>query len=315
MNPLSALYGGAVSLRNFLHDRGALRAQRLAAPVISVGSVSAGGAGKTPFVLMLGTMLQKRGITFDVLSRGYGRKTRGVRIVDGAGSAAEFGDEPMLIARRLGCPVVVGESRYQAGRLAEREFGSELHILDDGFQHRSLARDFDIALLTAPDVSDRLLPVGRLREPLSSLQRADVIAAAEDAPLNQMIFPQSSIWRFRRRIELPAIVLARPVVFCGIARPQSFLEQIRKAGVAVAAFESYRDHHAYSREDIRKLTAVRDQNHADGFITTEKDAVNLGALISDLGQVAVAKVEMEIIDPPDALDTMLRRIGERQRKA
>src|ERR1700722_7820521 len=100
-------------------------------------------------------------------------------VVDAKGSAADFGDEPLLIARRLGVPVIVGESRYAAGRIAEQKFESQLHILDDGFQHRSLARDFDIVLMTEHDFDDKLLPWGRLREPLSSLERADAIVAAD----------------------------------------------------------------------------------------------------------------------------------------
>src|SRR5208282_1457673 len=136
--------------------------------------------GKTPFVIALGELLKARGIHFDVLTRGYGRTTRGVLIVEADGKAADFGDEALLIARRLGVPVIVGESRYEAGRVAERKFQTQLHILDDGFQHRSLARDFDIVLMTERDFGDRLLPSGRLREPLSSLRRADAIVVPED---------------------------------------------------------------------------------------------------------------------------------------
>ncbi len=159
MNPLSAIYGASVWVRNRLYDRGILQSRRLSRPVISVGNISVGGSGKTPFVILLGELLKKRGITFDVLSRGYGRKSRGVFVVDPNGSSQEFGDEPILIAKRLGCSVVVGESRYQAGLLAEAKFKSQLHILDDGFQHRSLARDFDIVLVTSEDLQDRLLPM------------------------------------------------------------------------------------------------------------------------------------------------------------
>ena len=130
--------------------------------------MSVGGSGKTPFVLLLGELLKARAIKFDVLSRGYGRQTRGVALVDPAGSAHNFGDEPLLLARRLGIPVIVGESRYRAGVFAEKKFGPQLHLLDDGFQHRSLARDFDIVLLTPEDIRDSLLPAGRLREPLTS---------------------------------------------------------------------------------------------------------------------------------------------------
>ena len=169
MNPLTGLYGAATALRNTLFDRGVLPSRRLERPVVSVGNLSAGGSGKTPFVIALGELLKARGIRFDVLSRGYGRKTRGVLVVETGGNAADFGDEPLLIARRLGVPVIVGESRYEAGRVAEQKFQPQLHILDDGFQHRSLARDFDIVLMTERDFDDRLLPSGRLREPLSSL--------------------------------------------------------------------------------------------------------------------------------------------------
>ncbi len=165
-HPLSAIYGGVVGARNALYDRGWLHARALEGPVISVGNVSAGGSGKTPFVILLGELLQARGIRFDVLSRGYGRKSRGVLLVDPAGLPRDFGDEPLLIARRLRAPVIVGEDRYAAGRFAESRFGAQIHLLDDGFQHRGLARDFDIVLVTPEDARDRLLPGGRLRESL-----------------------------------------------------------------------------------------------------------------------------------------------------
>ena len=179
MNPLSGLYGAGIALRNTLFDRGVLAAHYLERPVVSVGNLSSGGTGKTPFVIALGELLKARGTSFDVLSRGYGRKTRGVLVVDHAGKASDYGDEPLLIARSLGVPVVVGESRYAAGRIAEEKFPTEMHLLDDGFQHRSLARDFDIVLIGEGDFEDRLLPVGRLREPISSLRRADTIVVAE----------------------------------------------------------------------------------------------------------------------------------------
>jgi tetraacyldisaccharide 4'-kinase len=314
MNLLSAMYRGGVDLRNYVYDRSLLESHRLAAPVISVGSISAGGAGKTPFVIMLGEMLRQRGLGFDVLSRGYGRKSRGARAIDSNGVAAEFGDEPLLIARRLECPVIVGESRFEAGKLAEQQFGSQLHILDDGFQHRSLARDFDIALLTQDDLKDRLLPSGRLREPLRSLRRADVIAFFDDAALDSLQLAGPAVWHVRRSLSLPEPP-ANPIAFCGIARPQNFLEQLKSAGVTPIMFKSYRDHHAYTEQDIRNLLALRDQNKAGGFITTEKDAVNLGSAIAQLGEVTIARVTMDIAEPADALDTMLRVIDERKVRA
>ena len=120
---LGSVFGAGVRTRNALYDRRVLQVSRLQGPVVSVGNLSVGGSGKTPFVLLLGELLQSRGVKFDILSRGYGRRTRGVRQVDPGGSAQEFGDEPLLMARRLKVPVVVGEERYNAGLFAEKSFG------------------------------------------------------------------------------------------------------------------------------------------------------------------------------------------------
>ena len=173
MNLLSSIFGAGVQLRNTLYNKGVLRSRGLTGSVVSVGNLSVGGSGKTPFVLLLGELLQARGVKFDILSRGYGRKTKGVMLVDPAGTSYDFGDEPLLMARRLGVPVIVGEDRYDAGLYAEKTFGPQLHLLDDGFQHRSLARDFDIVLVTREDARDHLLPHGRLRESPRSLDRKD----------------------------------------------------------------------------------------------------------------------------------------------
>ena len=137
MNPLSAIYGVAVKAKNDLYNHGLLSQARLQGPVVSVGNLSVGGSGKTPFVILLAEHLRTRGVALDILSRGYRRRSRGVLQVDPQGSAGEFGDEPLLIFRRTGCPVIVGENRFAAGVFAERKFGPQLHILDDGFQHRS----------------------------------------------------------------------------------------------------------------------------------------------------------------------------------
>ena len=311
MNPLTGLYGAATALRNTLFDRGVLSSRRLERPVVSVGNLSLGGAGKTPFVIALGELLKARGIRFDVLTRGYGRKTRGVLIVETDGNAADFGDEPLLIARRLGVPVIVGESRYEAGRVAELKFQPQLHILDDGFQHRSLVRDFDIVLMTERDFDDRLLPSGRLRETLSSLRRADAIVLPRDLSAQEMVIKSSAlqgklIWQMKREIVMPAAFVA-PIVFCGIARPQQFFAQVRAAGITPAAEIEFRDHHAYDRSDIARLLAMRGNLGAGGFLTTEKDAVNLGSLQEDLKPFAVAALSLTLNHPTDAVDAILAR--------
>jgi tetraacyldisaccharide 4'-kinase len=313
MNPLSSLFGLGVRARNALYNRGLARAQRLRGPVVSIGNLSVGGSGKTPFVLLLGELLQARELKFDILSRGYGRTTRGVALVDPAGSPRDFGDEPLLMARRLNVPVIIGESRYAAGVLAEQKFGPQLHLLDDGFQHRSLARDFDIVLVTPEDIRDRLLPAGRLREPLTSLHRADAVVLANGASPEAFPLDQKLAWRVRRGI-VPIDVPVRPIVFCGIARPKNFVAQLRTAGIEPVAEAVYRDHHAYTDQDIRDLLDLRQRSEADGFVTTEKDAVNLGGYLAALSPLAVVPVKMELTDAANAVDTMLARIAERRRQ-
>lgn len=314
MNPLSAIYGSVVGARNALYDRGVLRARRLQGPVISVGNLSAGGSGKTPFVMLLGELLKDRGIKFDVLSRGYGRESKGVRLVDPAGLPLEFGDEPLLIARKLQVPVIVGEDRYEAGLFAESRFGVQLHVLDDGFQHRRLARDFDIVLVTPQDAKDQLLPSGRLREPLGALRRADAVVLSSGASADSFPVEGKLVWRVRRGI-VPQNVPARPVVFCGIARPQSFMLQLRAANIEPVAEAFYRDHHAYSEKDVHELLALKQRSEAGGFVTTEKDAVNLGGYLSTLAPLAVVPVKMELSEAANAVDTILHKIDERMHGA
>jgi tetraacyldisaccharide 4'-kinase len=314
MNPLSSIFGLGVCARNALYDRGFARAQKLGGAVVSIGNVSIGGSGKTPFVLLLGDLLKARGLQFDVLSRGYGRATQGVLLVDPSGSARDFGDEPLLMARRLNVPVIVGESRYAAGVFAEKKFGPQLHLLDDGFQHRALARDFDIVLVTPEDARDRLLPAGRLREPLTSLARADAVVLTSGASSDAFPLKRKLVWKARRGI-VPANIPARPVVFCGIARPKNFVTQLRTAGIEPVAEAFYRDHHAYSEKDIRDLLDLRQRSEADGFVTTEKDAVNLGGYLAALDPLAVVPVKMELADAANAVDTMLAMIAERRCKA
>jgi len=291
MNPLATIYGAGIGIRNKLYQSHLLNPKRLAGPVVSVGNLSMGGAGKTPFVLLLGELLKQRGVKFDVLSRGYGRKTRGVFLVDPGGSACDFGDEPLLIARKLSVPVVVGEDRFEAGQFAEIRFGPQLHLLDDGFQHRNLARDFDIVLTTPDDARDRLLPAGRLREPLTALKRSDAVVLTSGAAADGLPVSGKLIWRVRRGI-ITKNPPSRPVVFCGIARPKNFLLQLRTAGVEPAAEAFYRDHHVYTDQDIHDLLQLREKSEADGFVTTEKDAINLGTFMGQLQPMSIVPVKM-----------------------
>jgi tetraacyldisaccharide 4'-kinase len=304
---MSSIYGAVIAARNAMYDGGTFRAQRLQRPVVSIGNISLGGTGKTPFTIMLGELLKERGVRFDVLSRGYRRKTSGVRVVAADWRAEDFGDEPVLIARRLGVPVVVGERRIDAGLEAERRFATQLHLLDDGFQHRQLARDLDIVLLSADDMNARMLPFGRLREPLEALKRADVVVVAEDfdvAPLG--LKAEQQVWRVRRGLRLEGAA-RHPVVFCGIARPERFFSQVRGLGVEAAAEVAFRDHHRYREMDVNRLLDRVRNKSADGFLTTAKDEINLGALASNLQPLRIAEVTMELLDAERAVDFLMKK--------
>jgi tetraacyldisaccharide 4'-kinase len=314
VNPLSALYGAAVGIRNQLYDRSMLPTYNLEGPVVSIGNLTVGGSGKTPFLIMLGELLQQRGIAFDVLSRGYRRQTQGVAIVDPNGSARDFGDEPLLIARKLGAHVVVGENRHQAGETAEAAFGPQLHLLDDGFQHRHLIRDFDIVLVTETDVQDSLLPSGRLREPISSLLRADAIVLTNDTSAERLRLRNQLVWWVQRDVVAPE-TLDPCFAFCGIARPERFYAQLEAAQVVLAGTRSYGDHHRYTEADVGDLQRLCQQAGASIFITTEKDALNLGTHRDALQPMHVVPVRMRLEDANAAIDVMLDTVEKRKQKA
>ena len=325
MNPLSALFGAGVAIRNRLYDRGTLKVGKLSRPVVSVGNLRVGGSGKTPFVILLSELLQDRQIAFDILTRGYGRKDTQIRLVDEGGSPTMFGDEPLLMAQRLGVPVIVGADRFAAGQYAEHIFseiqpahGSQwLHILDDGFQHRRLFRDFDIVLVTAEDATDTLLPFGRMREPLTSLHRTDAIVLSENATLEGLpaFAREKHVWRVMRKLETDGEVLSRPFAFCGIARPERFTADLRKSGIELAGERFFPDHHFYTEADLQLLNALRRESGAGGFVTTEKDAVRLRAagFWEQLEPIRALALRMELLDAPRVLDTLLGTLAERTR--
>lgn len=284
--PLTPLYAAAVAAKNLAYARGWARPQRLQSPVISIGNLSTGGSGKTPLTIRLAELLRDHGIAVDVLSRGYGRASTQVQRVDPNGSADQYGDEPLLIARNTGVPVYVGASRYEAGQLAEREVataGPHVHLLDDGFQHRRLARDLDIVVLHRNDFSAHLLPSGNLREPFTSLSRAQILALREeDRDLEPQLrargFHQPILW-MTRTLAIPpdpaSPAITSAIAFSAIAHPEEFLASLRKAGLTISAHRAWRDHHRFTPADIAALLDLHRQNPTAAFLTTEKDYVRL----------------------------------------
>ncbi len=308
LTPLVPLYAAALSAKNTAYDRGWIKPKHLAWPVISVGNLSVGGAGKTPVVIRLAQLLTEQGHNVDVLSRGYGRSSQDVERVDPEGSVARYGDEPILIARNTHVPAYVGSDRYAAGALAEREQPAQgIHLLDDGFQHRRLARNVDIVVLHRSDFEERLLPAGRLREPLSALKRASVLLLREEDRHLEIELKRRNlaapIWIQRRRLAIPP--LKRTIAFCAVARPDEFFSALRSHSGDIAAISAFRDHHTYSDADLDQLLDLRDQHSSEVFITTEKDWVRLTPeQRTRLAPLNVARLEVVFENEP-ALTTQL----------
>ena len=330
--PLAPLYGVGLAIKRKLFALGWLKRRRLQSPVISVGSISAGGAGKTPVVLMLATMLRQRGYAVRVLSRGYQRDSRGTARVEPFDDARWHGDEPVLLAQRSGVPVYVGADRYAAGVMAEQSEPSEklvVFLLDDGFQHRQLARDFDIVLLTKEDVADRLLPAGNLREPLAAVETADVVVLREEEEVElrgvvaalKGTKSKPAVWVIRRTLSLGEGGMALPTMpfaFCGIARPESFTAMLKALGYEPVETMIFPDHHGYKERDVARLLERARGCGANGFVTTEKDAVKLTPVLRDrletVGPVVAARLNVELLEEKDALVQLVSRVGGLDRR-
>ncbi len=291
------ILGAAARVRRALYSAGIVPATLLPRPVVSVGNLVMGGAGKTPHVIHLSRWLGGQGRRVGILSRGYGRKSRGVLWVsDGEGTIVSplvGGDEPVLIARSLpGIPVVVGESRAAAGREILSRRAVDVFLLDDGFQHLSLKRAVDLLLVECGRGlgNRRTAPLGPLREPPSHARYADALVitkcpdeesgarAARDVP-----FPEGRPRAFSRLS--PRGIVGRDgrptneggageevFAFSGLARNAQFRDTLAAAGFRVKGFLSFPDHHAYGRRDLDRIA-----REAGGMpaITTEKDLVRL----------------------------------------
>ncbi len=271
---------------------------KLKAPVVSVGALAMGGAGKTPFTLWLTRELAARGRRPAVLLRGYGRARAGETQALAPGSAASpelTGDEAQLHLRAGVAAVGVGSDRARTGHMLWERFRPDLFLLDDGFQHARLARDLDVVLVDALDPKDGVFPLGRLREPPRALKRAHyiVISHAEALPatgaveawirrhnrhapiLSARLRPVAWVGTQGRRWPVSPPPFARPAAFCGLGQPASFWRTLRALGVRPLWRREFPDHHRYRRSELLELARQARARGADALLTTEKDLMNL----------------------------------------
>jgi tetraacyldisaccharide 4'-kinase len=317
------------------------RARGLPRPVLSVGALSVGGAGKTPAAAWLTRALAARGHRPVLLSGGYRRAGRGIELVDAeaAGSASRHGDEPVWLARATGAPVVVGRSRWAAGRWALQRLDPGVLVLDDGFQHWRLMRDLDLVLLDASEDPKRLrlLPLGRYREGLEALGRAGAVLLTR---CNESSEERVAEWRGKTAAALGGVrphervFLADLLPRCigslaaradepleawrgrrvtlvgGIASPRSFEHAARSVGLDVVRFERFRDHVVPGARALARLTLRARQEGAEALLVTEKDAVKLESADGGSLPIFVLKVEMAPREPEGLLRLVETYLGE-----
>lgn len=264
---LETPYSSAVFLRNLLYDKGILKSYLVPPLVVSIGNIEAGGTGKTPFTMVLAGELKALGHNVAIVTRGYHGRLKGpVEVLKGH-DYKDVGDEPLLMAKNTGVPVIKSPDRCKGAIFAYRKLGTEIILLDDGFQHRRIFRDLNICLVSGPLDKERLLPMGRLREPVTALKRADVIInTGKDASIVVDGLLDN------KGIISSGINGKRVFAFCGIANPQRFFDTLRPEYDEIKTMV-FADHHKYNVADIRKIKKA--SMGFDMAVTTEKDFVRL----------------------------------------
>jgi tetraacyldisaccharide 4'-kinase len=334
--PAGALFGLAAALRGAAYDHGVAIVTRAAVPVISVGNVAVGGAGKTPATAAIAARLKARGRRVAILSRGYGATRSDPRVVSNGEQvllgAAEGGDEPVLLARRLfGVAVLCGPRRAELARRAVTELGADVLLLDDGFQHRRLGRDLDVVLLDAtnPFGNGRLLPAGPNREPPSALRRAGLVwlsrvDQADDAAalgrlraLARAASGRAGLVESRhapeelldgtlsRPLGLRSLRGQRVLLLSGLARPASFRRTVEGLGAEIGGERRHPDHHRFGEGDLEEAFRTAGRLGCARVVTTEKDAVRLPGAAARDPRIAVLRIGAEILCGGELLDAAL----------
>ena len=322
---ISAGYIVIINLRNFLYSKGLLKTHKTEAVVISIGNITAGGTGKTPLVIWLCDFLRENNIEPAVLTRGYktGRKESGI-------------DEPAVILQN--CPkikVIVNPNRATGARLAIEKFGSKVLIIDDGFQHRRLARDIDIVTIdaTEPFGCGKLLPAGVLREPVSSLKRADAVvlthcclqSSQQIEEIENQIRRENSGLIIAKTIHQPISIIFRDgkeapteylagkrvFTFCGIGNPEGFFKTVENIGAKITGRETFDDHYRYSKEDIGRICKRAADLQAELIITTEKDWTKITCLnIKENINIGYMKIKIHFIEGLEQLTDLIEKAVE-----
>jgi tetraacyldisaccharide 4'-kinase len=336
--PLGLLYGAAMRTRATLYERGLLRTHQIGKPVISIGNLTTGGTGKTPLVATIARHLAQEGRRVCILTRGYGRKNPGQRVVVSDGNqiladVTKSGDEPLMLAEQLKgkAAVICDRDRVSAAHYAEEKLASDVFILDDGFQNLRIARDVNVVTIDAtnPWGNKRLLPSGILREPIKALRRADCIVLTRadrdpktdwpqqikkvsNAPVlfSRMVTSEIRSMKSAEAVRSKNLVARQPVAaFCAVGNPQGFFDQLR-ADFDLTDTTAFRDHYQYTQADIDRASKEAIASGAHALVTTAKDEVKLRALRFDL-PCYVVDIEIEVASVGTLIDLIDRATSKK----
>lgn len=287
--PVSGLYCMIIFIRNFLYDHHLLPVYHLPSKVISIGNITVGGSGKTPTVAFLANWLKARGKNVAILSRGYGRKSREQLLVCNGKEILvpweKAGDEPYMLAKQLGVPVLVDADRHRGGAALVKRFHPDVILMDDAFQHRRQKRDADVVTFNGsnPFGNGYLLPAGPLRELKRAVKRADLLwinshskqnkklSLPTEKPVIHALYTERKILAPKKILPIDAINHQNVISVSGIANPDNFENHLKKLGVNIVKSYRYKDHHCYSRIEIQNIQHCAARLNINYIITTEKD--------------------------------------------
>ena len=333
--PVIPLYGYIIKLRNYLFDKKIFKAKKVNVPVISVGNLTVGGAGKTPMTIYIAELLKGSGYAPGILSRGYGRKSKGYILVSADGEVLtgveKSGDEIYQTVIECKVPAAVSENRVTGAEKLLAETKTDVIILDDGFQHRWIHRDLDVVifeqrhLTTTNRYRRMLLPTGNMREPIESVKRADIIVLnrkfSEKAEINREIRDQfgekkvfGGYYKAVGFIDIKRESFYKPedfvgqksLVISGIANTYSFINGLKKMNIETANHIVFRDHKFYTPEDIRRIRKEFYALNVHSVITTQKDAVRLTPFLKELDDIDIFYLKIEIkFDEEEEINSLI----------
>lgn len=294
--PLSLIFRFGVFIRNMLYNNGILKTRELNPKIISVGNIAAGGTGKTPFVELISAYLLEKGKFIVIILKGYKREHDDIKVVElgfkneGQLTTESLGDEAFLFIEDLSDTgtgrglVVVGDDKTKAAKFAATKFKPEIMIIDDGFQHRKLARDLDLVIIN-PGMERNLIPAGNLREPLKNISRADMVVVNNKFSLNAIAENTMNLKRiicnykfdgfFNINNENKDLSNAGCLIFSGIGEPASFKELLLQQAVNIKKEISFSDHHNFENKDIKNIIDSFKTSGAEYIVTTQKDFVRI----------------------------------------